>query len=293
VAWVLGTPLFLWLLWYFAYTHRAQPSDIRGSVLSPGIVYDREARQTPRSLMIHTVTIDLHTPGLRFLVTPPTDPSKDLPLVARPTSQFLRETGAQFAVNGDFFYPWYANGPFNYYPHIGDPVAVQGYASSKGVAYGKGDNRWNFPILCMSADSKVRIAYLKPGDPTPYNALSGDRLLLKEGKVTDAAGRNGALHPRLAAALDKTGNHLIFVLVDGRQPNYSEGVTMEELAGLLREKGGWTGLNFDGGGSATFAQRKPSGEPEVMNSPINWRHIPGSERPVANHLAIFAAPASK
>ena len=80
---------------------------------------------------------------------------------------------------------------------------------------------------------------------------------------------------------------MIILLVDGRQPNYSEGVTMAELVGILREYGAYSALNLDGGGSTTLAIEGESGEPVLLNSPIDNR-IPGRERPVANHLGIFA-----
>jgi hypothetical protein len=109
---------------------------VRGQVLFQGAVYDRDVRQSPRPLVLHFVTVDLNTPGLRFLVTPPEDAGAELPLKGRTTSAFLQETGADLAINGDFFYPWKSNTMLDYYPHAGDPVTVQGYASSNGVSYG-------------------------------------------------------------------------------------------------------------------------------------------------------------
>jgi hypothetical protein len=46
-------------------------------------------------------------------------------------------------------------------------------------------------------------------------------------------------------------------------------------------------MNLDGGGSSTLAVEGANGRPEVLNSPIHQR-IPGRERPVGNHLGIFA-----
>lgn len=77
-------------------------------------------------------------------------------------------------------------------------------------------------------------------------------------------------------------------VVDGRQPNYSEGVTLEELALLLREYGAHDAMNLDGGGSTTLVMEGDNGQPVLLNSPIDSR-IPGRERAVANHLGIFAS----
>ena len=77
-------------------------------------------------------------------------------------------------------------------------------------------------------------------------------------------------------------------VADGRQPNYSEGVTLGELADIIRQHGGHTALNLDGGGSSTIVVEGPDGHPRVLNSPIHGRVPPGVERPVANHLGVFA-----
>ncbi len=82
---------------------------------------------------------------------------------------------------------------------------------------------------------------------------------------------------------------LLFV-IDGRQPNYSAGATLTELAEVILEHGGHHALNLDGGGSSTLVIEGPDGQPEVLNSPIHRRIPPSRERPVANHLGVHAEP---
>ncbi|MES2462822.1 MAG: phosphodiester glycosidase family protein [Armatimonadota bacterium] len=285
---LLAIPVLLFGVIWLRYRVRSTPSPIQGQVLFRGAIYDREVRRTPRPLVLHFVTVDLSTPGLRFLVTPPEDPKAELPLKGRTTSAFLQQAGADLAINGDFFYPWKSNTMLDYYPHVGDPVTVQGYASSNGVPYGNNTKRWELPALCFSSDGKASIRAVKVGEKPPHNAVGGDRLLLQDGKVTGAAKASDALHPRTAAALDRSGKHLLLVIVDGRQAGYSEGATTEELALFLREKGAYTAINLDGGGSAALAVRGRNGMPEVLNSPINHWYLPHNERVVANHLGLFA-----
>jgi hypothetical protein len=45
-------------------------------------------------------------------------------------------------------------------------------------------------------------------------------------------------------------------------------------------------MNMDGGGSSTLVIENERGKSEVLNSPID-SHIPGRERPVANHLGVY------
>jgi exopolysaccharide biosynthesis protein len=206
-------------------------------------------------------------------------------LRARKTSQFLDQFNLQVAVNGDFFTPWYSNSPWDYYPHVADPVDVRGFASSRGVVYSQTERRSG--TLYISEDNS-------PSFGTPvgdvFNAISGNQMIVQEGEAViqaAASSYHDALDPRTAVGLDVDAERLIIVVVDGRQPNYSEGVTMAELTGILREYGADSALNLDGGGSTTLAVEGTSGEPVVLNSPIDNR-IPGRERPVANHLGIFA-----
>jgi exopolysaccharide biosynthesis protein len=45
------------------------------------------------------------------------------------------------------------------------------------------------------------------------------------------------------------------LIVDGRQPNYSEGVTLPELAQIAIDYGAYTALNLHGGGSSTWSSK--------------------------------------
>jgi exopolysaccharide biosynthesis protein len=86
--------------------------------------------------------------------------------------------------------------------------------------------------------------------------------------------------------MNKNGRYLILVVVDGRQPFYSEGATFTQLAQLMIDQGAYVAMSLDGGGSSTMAVEGEDGEPVILNSPID-NYIPGRERPVANHLGVF------
>ena len=267
--------------WYW-YTHRERPPAVHRP-LTRGVTYVREVLDAPRPIVLHIVRVELATRGLHFQVTPG-DPSLRRPLMARTTSGFMTEFDLDVAVNGDFFEPWHSSMPWDYYPHVGDPVSVLGFASSRGVIYAMGGAARPRPTLFLSADGRASF-----GDPIGpiYDAISGDRLFVRNGalapELAEWRGRR-ATHPRTALALVRGSRHLIIIVVDGRQPNYSEGVTLAELADIVVAHGGETALNLDGGGSTTLAA-KVDGRVEVLNSPIHTRW-PGRERPVANHLGL-------
>jgi len=92
-------------------------------------------------------------------------------------------------------------------------------------------------------------------------------------------------------ALDRGNKTLLLVAVDGRQPGYSQGVTPRELAALVLRAGGYDATNLDGGGSTALVVDN-NGQPLQLNAPIHTRLV-GRERPVANHLGVWAPPLSE
>lgn len=265
---------------FFWYGHRPLPEPAQQQLFQ-GIEYVRDVRNTPRPLVIHVVRIDLDTPGLRFLVTPG---GEDIP--ASTTSQFLETYDLQLAVNGDYFLPWRDVLPWDFYPHVGDPVSTRGLAASEGAVLTEG--------FAESSDTLYIFADNQATFNTPlgdiYNAVSGNPFLLLEGNSLVLEGDPEYFeepHPRTAAGLDESGRMLILMIVDGRQPGFSEGVTLAELTDLMAEFGAYHAINLDGGGSSTLVIEAADGTAQVLNSPIHGR-IPGQERPVANHLGMYA-----
>jgi len=158
-----------------------------------GVTYRRIVEYLPRPLIAHVLIIDTKTAGIDFLVTPP-DSKGDMPLNARTTTQFLKEFGAQIAINGDGFTPWWSHSPADYYPHVGDPVAPLGLSASKGDAYSEGiPNEVGVePTLFISR--KNALSFNRRPDNV-FQALSGDRMLVEQGQVVDGLD-NKELDPR-------------------------------------------------------------------------------------------------
>lgn len=270
----LASGIWLWPL------ARSQPRP-ENQVLFEGIQYQREVRQSPRKMVIHLVSIDLRAKGISFLVTPG-DPKAELPLKARTTSQFLEEFRLQLAINGDGARPWYSNSPLDYYPRSGDPVEPIGLAASQGIVYSKTTD--NEPVLYLS---RTNQAGFNSSPEKIYNAISGNLMLVEKGQVAKPVEEGGTPEPRTAVGLDRRSRKLILIVVDGRQPGYSEGATLSELAQIMIQYGAFTAMNLDGGGSCTLVTTDTTGKPDVLNSPID-NLIPGRERPVGNHLGVFA-----
>jgi hypothetical protein len=257
--------------------------------LFTGVTYLRDERSTPRPLMVHVVTVDLTAPGIEVLVTPGGG-TDELEFPARTTSDFLTGFDLQVAINGSFFEPFHENTPWDYYPHSGDPTDVDGLSVSNGVTYSVDDGR--HPVLCVSADNHAQISGAGcPADTA--QALAAGNLIVDAGVPIAPEDERyyTNLHPRTAVAVDERGERLWLIVVDGRQRGYSEGVALSELADIAVELGAYAALNLDGGGSTTLVAQGHQG-PYTLNSPIHTR-IPMRQRPVANHLGIYALPSDR
>ena len=268
----------------YALYDRGRPAPIpMKQKLYDGVTYRRLIRVLPRPMIAHLLTIDTKANGIEFLVTPP-DSKGEAPLKARRTSQFLEEFNLQIAINGGGFSPWWSHSPADYYPHEGDPIAPFGFTASHGDVYWIGDDTdvGTEPTLYINRRNTLSFNN-KPGKV--YNAISGDRMLVQKGeRVADLD--NEELDPRTAIGINRNGRYLYLVVVDGRQPLYSEGATFEELAKLLIDQGAFMGMSLDGGGSSTMVLEGDDGLPVIVNSPID-NYIPGRERPVGTHLGIY------
>ena len=291
----LGSVSLLALVFFGFYRYRMSLRPERTAEtrsLFQGVTYRRYVKTQPRPLVLHTVEIDLTAPGIDFFVTPsvPTDGYK---LSADTVPGFLTKYGVQVAINGSYFAPHEVNSPLHYYPHIGNGVRSLGIAVSNGDRYSNAKPGW--AALCILSLSDIRITQNDCPAET-QQAIAGDVQFIKNGKFYDGLAilkNSTKLYPRSAIAINADNTKLWFVAIDGRQPGYSEGVTLAELATLLTtELTADRALNFDGGGSTTLAIGDAEGNPVLLNAPFQAR-VPMHTRPVANHLGLYAQPLEK
>ena len=260
------------------YWGRPAPLEMREEIY-PCVVYYRRVHYAPRTMIAHIVTVDLTCKSIDVFVTPPEKKDKQMPLRAQTTSQFLKKYDLQVAINGDGFTPWWSRSPLDYYPHVGDPITPNGFAASQRHEYGEIVG----PTLYFT--DRDEASFGKPIRKI-YNAISGMNWLVRDKQAVEDL-NDVREAPRTAVGVDGPGTRLIMIVVDGRQPFYSDGVTITELAELMLYYGGDNAIMLDGGGSSTLVIDWPGKGPQVMNSPID-SYIPGRERPVGNHLGIFA-----
>lgn len=137
--------------------------------------------------------------------------------------------------------------------------------------------------LSISTATEPRLRGVK-------TAIGGGPVLVRDGEkqsIKTSASESYVVtsmlerHPRSAIGWNEESFFL--VEVDGRQPGFSVGMTLSELASYLVQLGCQEALNLDGGGSATLWF---SGK--VQNRPCDR-----AERPVANSLVVVKKPLRK
>lgn len=188
------------------------------------------------------------------------------------TSETAEANGAVFAINGDYY-----------------GFRDTGIVIRNGVVYRDEPARTG---LALYADGTARIY-----DETEtsaeelvaagvWNTLSFGPALVENGEAVagidevevDTNFGNHSIQgeqPRTAiGVIDE--NHLVFVVVDGRETGYSRGATLTELAEIMLSLGAETAYNLDGGGSSTMFF-----DGEVVNQPSN-----GGERGTSDILYV-------
>ena len=146
------------------------------------------------------------------------------------------------------------------------------------------------------ADGMLTLSLSPPEWNQVRHAIGGRLRLLKNGKINETLvemhnaekrhtpGKrtpilNLSHEPR--TALGYNTDTLFLVVADGRQPKYSTGLTLYELASILIELGATEAINLDGGSSSTFVVNdavinKPSGQQErdVLNAAFITVDVP-------------------
>ncbi len=279
----LVVALGLYAAWY---VYRPRPAP-QARTLFGGVHYERRIEDQPRPMVIHIVKVDL-AEGASVEVSPAIEHPR-FQTSARTTTEYLRASGVQLAVNAAFFYPCRSDGAFGFYPQSGDGVNALGHWAFQGRELSAA--RPDYDALAIDGAGHARIG--RPSFDDRFS-VSGAPVLVREGRAATplrAFAKPGRPSPRTAVGVDRSGRLLWIVVVDGRQPRFSEGITLKELADLFVSLGAHAALNLDGGGSSTLVTRTPKG-PRTLNTPIHRRHPPGRERPVANHLGVRSAKAN-
>ena len=230
------------------------------SLFNDAAIYTQYSSNSFRNAVYHVIQVDMS--NVEFFVNPPTKKTT--------TTSFLEYNNLDIAINGD--------GWETYVDEQGiTRVRTGGYAMSNGIAYsdyGKDEQTIYF-------DKNNNILFEKPTDPNDiYNAISYPNRLINKGEIVSHPDKVD-LNPRTALGVREDGT-LILVTVDGKE--YQSGVTVDELAQILKSQGAVDAVMFDSGTSSTMVARDENGIPFTVNNPDSSN--PSGENQVNNHLGI-------
>jgi exopolysaccharide biosynthesis protein len=187
-------------------------------------------------------------------------------------SEIAEQNGAVFAINGDY-YGFRDSGI-----EIRNGVIYRDDGAREGLAF------YSDGTVKVYDETTTSAAELLADGV--WNTLSFGPTLVADGAVVsgiddtevDTNFGNHSIQgeqPRTAVGVIDA-NHLVFVVVDGRDTGYSKGVTMSGLAEIMVSLGAQTAYNLDGGGSSEMWF-----DGEVVNRPSN-----GGERATSDILYI-------
>ena len=179
--------------------------------------------------------------------------------ITETTSDIAADNDAVFAINGDY-YGFRDTGIV-----IRNGVVYRDEGARQGLAFYTDGHVEVYDETATTADQLVADGV--------WNTLSFGPALLEDGQVlsgiddveVDTNFGNHSIQgeqPRTAVGVIDD-NHLVFVVVDGRSPGYSAGVTMTGLAEIMQGLGATTAYNLDGGGSSTMVFGG-----ELVNDPL-------------------------
>lgn len=251
----------------------------------------------PREIVADVLVIDPAAPGIDFTLQP--DNGEKPGEVTRITTRnFVDSIKAQIGVNGDFYdtKPPYEHTPTEFYSDVIHVSVSEGKPYSHNHQAGR-------PVFNLSPRNRaVVLTAGKPGTYDTaegvqlYNAIGSNQRLVADGKnVTPDDNYAKALNPHTVIGVTR-GGHILIMTVDGRQDKFSRGMRTGEMADLLIEHfDAQDAINLDGGGSTTLVfddtdDNIPNAR--IINSPSDGAtaQTPGTERLVANSLAVFARP---
>jgi exopolysaccharide biosynthesis protein len=185
------------------------------------------------------------------------------------TSEAAKRTGAKLAINGGGFakakgliYPMgitVVDGKIKTFDVIGDEWSFIGFDKNGRLVGGKIQTREQLEKLNVRHGASFVPTLLKDGKKQPIPSKWRNR---KEPRTMIGHFSNG---------------DLLFVVIDGRQKAYSEGVTLEEAQDKLLEFNVRDAYNLDGGGSSTFWYNG-----KVLNRPSD-----GRERKLASSFVVL------
>lgn len=218
------------------------------------------------NVMAYISIIDLDYPNLKIKVSPE---KKQKYL----TSTFAKEHNCILAINGEAglsmamdcdLGEWTGN-----WISDGNVVLMKDTDKRPFIGFDKQSNAH------YSIESKIDTVY----NSDKYNAIWGRFDILIDGEVLTYF-ENDQPYARTVMGTNESGTLLYLMIVDGKRPDYSEGLTYQNCAKILKSLGAYNAMACDQGGSSCMYIEPLGG---IINRPAD---SDGIERPIYSHFGI-------
>lgn len=262
----------------------SEPAVNASPVTRPAMPYviRSETRNDP-PMRLWSVQIDLKDPRTKVQVLgggeDPDGPGEWQTTLA-PVPAIVEKNDLDLAVNASFFGvdktgQWAGKGYT-----ANQPAKANGWTMTDGKKWSDANPEW--PVLWIDANNRAHLS-TTADVKNATQVVAGNAWILRDGKsAVPEKGMMTVKHPRTAVGVNADGTLLTLLIVDGRQPGVSIGMTGEEMRVELEKLGCVNAINLDGGGSTTLVERDAAtDEPKIINRPSD-----GRPRPVANVVGV-------
>ncbi|MBZ4189881.1 phosphodiester glycosidase family protein [Niabella beijingensis] len=230
------------------------------------------------SMKLFIFEVDLSDPGILIEASTPNNAPAfgRQPMTVQATYEDQEGHKVWGGINGDFF----------------DGVS----GTPRGILYKEGIAiRTLFPDIYTTFFGILKNRKAVVGDKQVYQEVEGDlqeaigarAVLVKDGILVPQT--DVTIEPRTSIGVSEDGNTVYFLVADGRNFYYSNGMNYETQGKFMKALGAYNAVNNDGGGSSTFFIRNTPAFTEGRFVLRNWpTDNGGQERAVANGLLIIS-----
>lgn len=171
-------------------------------------------------------------------------------------------------------------------PFKPEPILPGGGVRFDGLAVS--DGQWwsppvsNLDALIVDPEGRIRMLLVSAQIPD-VRWGAGGFLVVRRGDTNTF--ENTEVDAVTLVGVSPDQRWLYFLVVDGKQPGYSEGLSAREASDLIGELGASDAIRMDGGASTTLAIAGSWLGGSVLNRPRNPLY-PGLPHPVGNVLGV-------
>ena len=243
--------------------------------IAPGVVYEEHLYYDANGLPVRAYIITVKKGSATIATSMPGDQATTgtvTNILEQVTAAAANGKNVVAGINADFF-------------DMGGTNVMEGLCIKDGVVlHGTCDRPW----FGITKDG-VPVVGANDYDYKKYEgqlatAVGGSNLVLVDGypsHISVGTEWGDTRHPRSAVGYKSDGS-MVLMVVDGRQPEVSNGASLADVAYIMASLGCTNALNLDGGGSCTFVLKDAEGNFNVENNPSD-----GGMRKVADGLMVI------